>query len=67
MLLHVGSDEILLDDTRRVADKARQDGVDVTVKIFDQMWHFFHVFYKLIPEAKTATNEVGAFIQNHYL
>lgn len=66
MLLHVGSDEILLEDTNRVADKARRDGVNVALKTFDQMWHFFHVFYKLMPEAKAATKEVGTFIQKQY-
>lgn len=66
MLIHVGSDEILLDDSKRVAEMAREDGVDVTLKIYDQMWHFFHVFYKLMPEAKAATKEVGAFIQKHF-
>ena len=66
MLIHVGSDEILLDDSKRVADKAIKDGADVTLKVYDHMWHFFHVFYKLMPEAKVATKEVGAFIQKHY-
>ncbi len=66
LLIHVGSDEMLLDDSKRVAAKARQDGVDVTLKIFDQMWHFFHVFYRLMPEAKAATKEVGEFIRKYF-
>ena len=66
MLIHVGSDEILLDDSRRVAYKAKQDGVDVTLKIYDGMWHFFHVFYRLMPESKAATKEVGAFIHHYF-
>lgn len=66
LLIHVGSDEMLLDDSKRVATKARQNGVDVTLKVYDQMWHFFHVFYRLMPEAKAATKEIAAFIQKHF-
>jgi acetyl esterase/lipase len=65
ILIHVGSDEMLLDDSKRVANKARQAGVNVTLKIYDEMWHFFHVFYRLMPEAKAATKEVGMFIQKN--
>ena len=37
LLIQVGSDEILLDDARTLADKAKADGVDVTLKIWN--WH----------------------------
>jgi epsilon-lactone hydrolase len=66
MLIHVGSDEMLLDDSRRVADSVRQAGVDITIKIYKEMWHFFHVFYRLMPEAKAAVREIGSFIQKNY-
>lgn len=66
MLIHTGSDEILLDDSRRVAERAELAGVDITLKIHDGMWHVFHVFYRLMPEAKTAVKELGAFIRKHY-
>ncbi len=66
LLIHVGSDEMLLDDSKRVAEKARQDGVDVTLKVYDRMRHFFHVFYRLMPEAKAATKEIAVFIQKHF-
>jgi len=66
MLIHVGSDEMLLDDSKRVSDKAKQDDINVTLRVYDNMWHFFHVFYRLMPEAKAATKEIGDFIQKHY-
>jgi len=52
ILIHVGSDEILLDDSKRVADKAREDETDVTFKIYDQMWHFFHLILMFVREKR---------------
>lgn len=44
LLLLVGGDEVLLDDTLKLARRAVSDAVDVDVKVFDGMWHDF-VFY----------------------
>ena len=65
-LIQVGSDEMLLDDSTRVAEKARQAGVDLTLDVFDGLWHVFHVFYRLMPEAKDAVKALGVFIRNHF-
>lgn len=66
MLIQVGSDEMLLDDAIRLAAKAERDGVAVTLKIFDRMWHVWHLFAKLMPEAKQAIGELGSFFQKHF-
>ena len=62
----VGSDEILLDDSMRMAERAKQAGVDLTINIYEGMWHVFHILYRLIPEAKHAVHELGSFIKNHF-
>jgi monoterpene epsilon-lactone hydrolase len=64
LLIHVGTHEILLDDSIRFADKARAAGVDVTLKIWDGMWHVFHGFP--VPEARQANIEIGAFMKAHF-
>jgi len=66
LLIHVGSDEMLLDDATRLAAKAERAGVAVTLKIYDRMWHVWHLFAKLMPEAKQAVRELGGFIQKHF-
>ena len=66
MIIQVGSDEILLDDSRRMAERAKQAGVDLTISIYEGMWHVFHIFYRVIPEAKHAVHELGSFIKNHF-
>jgi acetyl esterase/lipase len=65
MLIQVGSDEILLDDSVRVADAAKKAGVDVTIEIWDGLWHVWQCFARYVPEAKDAINKIGAFIRLH--
>jgi acetyl esterase/lipase len=63
LLMQVGDAEILLDDTRRVADKARAAGVEVTVEIYPEMVHIFQLFAPILPEGQQAIERIGAFIR----
>jgi acetyl esterase/lipase len=65
ILIHVGTHELLLDDSTRFADKARAAGVDVTLKIWDGMWHVFQGFGG-VPEAAQSMAEIGAFMKAHF-
>jgi len=62
LLLHVGSEELLLDDNRRFVERARAAGVDATMKVWDGLWHVFHLF-DFVPEARRAIAELGAFVR----
>ncbi|MEW9033463.1 MAG: alpha/beta hydrolase [Planifilum fimeticola] len=61
MLVHVGNDECLLDDSVRLVERAKKAGVETEFKIWDEMWHVFHGFP--IPEARQAIEEIGAFVR----
>jgi len=61
VLIHAGSDEILLDDARRLYEELTACGVNATLKIFEDMWHVWHVFD--IPEAHEALSGIGDFIR----
>jgi len=63
ILLHVGEDEILLDDSVRFSARARSAGVDVQLVIWPGMWHVFHVFAPFVPEANQAIEQAGVFIK----
>jgi acetyl esterase/lipase len=65
ILLHVGDHEILLDDSTRFAERARSYGVDTTVVVWPEMFHVFHLFTPLLPEARKANREVVDFIRRH--
>ena len=61
-LIHVGSDEILLDDSIRLEEKLRDAGVTVRMKVWGGMWHVFQIFAPYVPEAQQAIGQIGDFI-----
>lgn len=63
LLLQVGDAETLLDDSTRLAKKARAAGVDVTLKVWDEMPHVWHLFAPILPEGRQAIDEIGSFVQ----
>ncbi len=62
MLIQVGSDELLLDDAIRLAQRAAVHGADVRLTQFSGMWHGFQLHAGLLPIAATALDQAGAFI-----
>lgn len=63
LLLQVGSAEILLDDSVRVADRARAAGVETELRIWPQMFHVWHAFADILPEGQQAVDEMAAFLE----
>jgi epsilon-lactone hydrolase len=63
LLIQAGSYEVLLDDAIRLAERARAQGVSVTLSIAPGMWHVWHVYAALIPEAKWAIQEIAVFLK----
>jgi epsilon-lactone hydrolase len=64
LLIHVGDYEILRDDSTRLAEKARAAGVDVTLRVWEGMWHVFQTMAARVPEARRSVDEVGAWVQS---
>ena len=63
LLIHVGSDEVLLDDATRLAERARAAGLDVELRVWDGMWHVFQRFARLgVIEAQESIDRIGAFV-----
>lgn len=62
LLIVVGTAEILLDDARAFADKAKAAGVDVTLGVWEGMVHCFPLFAPLISEATQAWAQICDFI-----
>jgi acetyl esterase/lipase len=63
--IQVGSRESLLDDARRLADAARDAGVDVTYIEHPGVIHMWIVFGPEIPESTTAFSLLGSFLAAH--
>lgn len=47
----------------RLADRAKDAGVDVTLEVWNDMPHVFHNYYNEIPESKQAIEKIGKYIQ----
>jgi epsilon-lactone hydrolase len=62
LLIQVGAAEILLDDSTRVADRAKAAGVQVELEAWDDMFHVWHAFAKILPEGQQAIDRIGQFV-----
>lgn len=62
MLIQVGSDEVLFDDARIIAERAQSAGVDVTLSVYEGVWHVWQTV-GILPEAIKAFEEIGAFVK----
>jgi len=62
----VGTYEIHLDDCINVARKAREHGVDVTLRKWQNMVHAFPIMSPLFPEAKQAMSEICEFAKHQF-
>jgi monoterpene epsilon-lactone hydrolase len=61
MLMIVGGREIYYDDTLRVAEKAKDVGVDVTLDVKEDLGVLTHLFFDFIEEGKEIIDLVAAF------
>jgi monoterpene epsilon-lactone hydrolase len=62
LLIHVGEVEILRDDAVRFAARAAQAGVDVTLEVWPEMIHVWHVFGPGVPESEAGVARIAEFI-----
>ena len=63
LLMQVGDLEILLDDTVRVAELARSQGVKVDMHIEPEGYHVYPLFAPNAPESIAAIEQIGDFVQ----
>lgn len=63
LLVQVGTAEVLLDDSRRLAERARAAGVDVTLEEGEDMIHVWHWFAPMAPEGGEAIDRMGAYLK----
>lgn len=64
IVIQVGEDETLLDDSVRFADKASDAGVAVQRKVWKGMFHCFPLLAPMFPEATQAMDETCLFIKD---
>ena len=65
ILLQVGTREILLDDSTRLVAGAKEAGVDVTLEVWEGMWHVWQFLAGIVPESQQALDRIGGFVRRH--
>jgi len=65
MLLQAGTNEVLLDDSTRMAARARAAGVDVILDVTADVPHVFQAFAGVLDEAGQALDRAALFLTQH--
>lgn len=63
VLIQVGSTEVLRSDAERMAQRLVSAGVPCRLQVWDRQLHVFQVAADVLPEARAAIADIGAFIQ----
>jgi monoterpene epsilon-lactone hydrolase len=66
LLLQVGSDECLLSDSTRFAERAKTAGVEVSLEVWEAMQHEWQFAANFLPEGRQAITRVGEFMEAAY-
>jgi acetyl esterase/lipase len=65
LLIHVSADETLLDDSTRLAEHARRDGVKVELKVWPVVPHCLQVLAPRLPEGRQSLREAAEFLSTN--
>lgn len=61
LLVQVGSEEVLLEDSLALDRQAKACGVDCTLEVWPEMIHVWHFFAAMLREGRDAIDRVGEF------
>jgi acetyl esterase/lipase len=65
MLLQTGSVDDARSDSERFVERAIEAGVDAKLVVWPNMFHVWHRFAPLLPEASAAIADAGSFLAAH--
>jgi len=66
LLVHVGSEEVLLDDAVTLHRRALAADVPVKLRVAKDMIHVWHMFHAMLPEGAQAIAEIADFTTQHW-
>jgi len=62
LFIQVGDAEVLLDDSRVLAERAKAAGVDAMLDVWPEMIHVWHAYYPMLPEGGQALGDIAAYL-----
>lgn len=65
VLIHVGTDEVLLDDAKRLAKQIEKYGIPTNLKVYDRVGHVFQFHAGILHESNDSIERIGQFIDKH--
>jgi acetyl esterase/lipase len=65
LLIHVGADETLRDDSTQLAEKARAAGVAVELRVWPGVPHCWQLFSGFVPEGRQSLAAAAEFLSGH--
>jgi monoterpene epsilon-lactone hydrolase len=67
LLIQASTAEVLYDGVVKFVRKARAAGVHVTMQPFEGLVHWWHLFWRVVPEARQALDQVAAFLTKMWI
>ncbi|MBD2716373.1 alpha/beta hydrolase [Microvirga sp. STR05] len=61
LLIQISDAEVLHDDVLHFSRKAHAAGVPLTLQVFEGLVHWWHLFWRFVPEARQALDQAGSF------
>lgn len=65
VLIHVGTEEVLLDDAKRLAEQIGKYGIPMSFKVYDQVGHVFQFHAGILKESDDSIEHIGQFIHKY--
>ncbi len=65
LMILTGTWDSLTDDSTRFAAKAKLAGGTVTLRVYDEMYHCWHIMTPVLGESRRAIEEIGEFARQH--
>lgn len=65
LLIHVGEDETLRDDSVRLAERLRAAGNDVQLQVWPTVPHVWQLFHRVVPEGRQSLDAAIDFLRAH--
>lgn len=66
ILVQVGENEVLRGDANILAERAKRAGTSIELQVWQEMFHVWHGYTSMLPDAIRALSKAGTFLAAHW-